>query len=316
MEEIWKPIKNYENVYEISNFGNVRSLDRQKTLINGTIKVIKGKILKKQRSRGKEYYSVGLYDNNGKQHVYQIHRLVAQAFVPNPNNFTIVNHLDENKQNNHVDNLEWTTIENNNQYSYNKHPERKNVIEILQYTLEGDFVKKWNSIKEAAEYLNTKQGNISECLRGNSKSSSGYIWKYYYDDNYPLKIQGYSNNSKYRKIIQYDLFGNFVKVWDSMIDIEKELNIKIHGINDCCKGNLSQSGNYIWKFYENNFPTKISTKFKRVLQYDLNGNLLNTFNSAYEAALSINKPNNQGMITGCCKGTRKTAYGFKWKYEE
>ena len=312
--EIWRRIENFSN-YEVSNYGRVRSLDKQIITKNNKIRLYKGKILKQRLSRNKKYYCVGIYDNNNKQHVLLIHRLVAKTFIPNPNNYEIVNHKDENKFNNYVENLEWITIKENNRYSFYKHPERLNTVSILQYDLEGNFIKEWKSIKEAADYYNINQNNISECLKGRSKSSHKFIWKYY-QYNFSKKIEGYSNNSKYRKIIQYDLFGNFIKIWNSMIDIEKELNINKHGINDCCKYKLQSSGKFIWRFYNENFSKKINTPYKKIVQYDLNGNKLKVFNSAYEAALSINKPNNQSNITSCCKGTKNTAYGYCWKYEQ
>ena len=314
MEEIWKKIKNFSN-YEVSNQGRVRSLDKQIKTKNNKIKIYKGKFLKSQLAWNKKYLCVGIYDDNGKQYRIPIHKLVAQTFIPNPNNYEIINHLDENKFNNCVDNLEWTSLKENNLYSFHKHPERKNTTSILQYDLEGNFIRKWNSIKEAADYYNINSSNISECLTGRNKSSNKFIWKYYYNDNFPEKIENYTNNSKYRKIIQYDLFGNFIKIWDSMVDIESNLKIKIHGINDCCKQIIQSSGNFIWRFYKEDFPRKISTPFKKVIQYDLKGNKLNVFDSPLDAAISINKPNNQGSITGCCKGSKRTAYGFIWKYE-
>ncbi len=315
MKEVWVKINGFNN-YEISNLGQVRSLDRKVLTKTNKIKVVKGRVLKNQLSWNKKYYCVQIYDNNRKVQCVLIHRLVAQHFIPNPNNYPIVNHIDENRFNNRVDNLEWVTIAENNLYSYKKHPERKNVTEILQYSLEGNFIKKWNSISEAAKFFNVRVGSISDCLRGKSKSSCKYIWKYYNGQTIPQKIEGYKINSKYRKVIQYDLFGKFIKVWNSMLDIEKELNIDKRGINNCCKQIIGCSGNYVWRFYEINYPNKIQTNFKKILQYDLEDNLINTFNSPYEAAFSIGKPNNQGKITSCCKGTKKTAYGFKWKYEE
>lgn len=314
MNEEWKLIDGFKN-YEVSNLGNVRSLSQKRKLKDGSIKVISGKLLTKQTGWNNKYLCVGLYDDNKKYHRLPIHRLVAKTFIPNPNNYQVVNHIDENKFNNSVENLEWVTLEQNNAYSYKKHPERKNTVQILQYDLAGNFIKLWNSLKEASEYLGIKINSISECLRGKSKTSGGFIWKYYYDKEYPLTIEGYTINSKYKKIIQYSIFGNFIKVWDSMKSIEQDLGIKIHNINDCCKQITKTSGNFIWRFYENNFPHKIETEFKKILQYDFNGNLINTFNSAYEAACSINKPKNQGSITGCCKGSRKTAYGYIWKYD-
>lgn len=105
VDEIWKPIKNYEN-YEISNYGNVRSNNYRSH----------NKLLKRVIANT-GYYVVGLYKNgNGKQ--FFVHRLVAEAFIPNNNNLETVNHIDENKLNNYVDNLEWCS-RGENAYKYN-----------------------------------------------------------------------------------------------------------------------------------------------------------------------------------------------------
>lgn len=108
MQEIWKDIKGYEGIYQVSNLGRVRSLDR---IVNN--RSYKGRI--KVPSNSKGYKRVGLlYKRN--VNYYSIHRLVAQAFIPNPNNYEIVNHKDENRGNNRVDNLEWCDSKYNNSY--------------------------------------------------------------------------------------------------------------------------------------------------------------------------------------------------------
>ena len=106
MEEIWKDIKGYECIYQVSNLGNVKSLDRLST--NG--RRLKGKLLAKTNSKG--YIKVTLTNKN-KSDNRDIHRLVAQAFIPNPENKPQVNHIDEDKTNNTVDNLEWCTAKEN-----------------------------------------------------------------------------------------------------------------------------------------------------------------------------------------------------------
>lgn len=122
MEEIWKDIKGYEGYYQVSNLGRIRSLDRYIATVGNPSgqRLIRGKILrpsKRVMSNGKDgYYSVTLY-KRGVDTLFNVHRLVAETFIPNPNNLPCVNHKDENKHNNMADNLEWCTIGYNNKYS-------------------------------------------------------------------------------------------------------------------------------------------------------------------------------------------------------
>lgn len=114
--EIWKDVAGFEGLYQVSNFGNVISVTRTITRSDGKTYLKKGKQLKSfVTNRGYEY--VMLNDCNSKQHLKTVHRLVAQAFVNNPNNLPIVNHKDENKLNNAASNLEWCTHSYNNVYN-------------------------------------------------------------------------------------------------------------------------------------------------------------------------------------------------------
>lgn len=115
--EIWKDIEGYEGKYQVSNLGNVRSLRFRNQNFSKDLT---------QKTNNKGYKVVNLTDNS-KNKPALVHRLVAMAFIDNPNNFPVVNHKDENPQNNHVDNLEWCTYSYNTIYSMNIHPERKRI---------------------------------------------------------------------------------------------------------------------------------------------------------------------------------------------
>ena len=128
-KQIWKDIPGYEGKYQVSNTGKVRSLNYR-----GTGKT---KILKPSTHHRDGYKRVVLYKND-KQYYYLVHRLVAQAFIPNPNNYPVVNHKDENPANNAVWNLEWCTMDYNIDYSKNKKMEKqfKEANKIIQLTLD------------------------------------------------------------------------------------------------------------------------------------------------------------------------------------
>ena len=178
MEEIWKDIEGYEGYYQVSNLGRVKSLERtinHKTCYGGLYH-IKERILKLKIEKD-GYFRIGLKKGKIKKY-YRVNRLVAQAFIPNPNNYPIVNHKDENPLNNNVDNLEWCTQKYNVNYGNGISKRKKKIsIKINQYDLDGNFIKTWGSIKDAARYYN---GNtkICQCCKGKVKTAAGYKWKY------------------------------------------------------------------------------------------------------------------------------------------
>lgn len=182
MEEIWKDIKGYENLYQISTYGNVRSLPHIRS--TGTGKCLqKGKILKPAIQ--KIGYKFVVLSKNGKTKGFRVHRLVAEAFIPNPDNLPQVNHKDENKLNNNINNLEWCSAIYNNNYGTKKERYRKSLIKkigrrINQYDLDGNYIRTWECLMDAERYLNKKRASmpITLCCRKKSKTAYGYRWEY------------------------------------------------------------------------------------------------------------------------------------------
>lgn len=167
-KEIWKDILGYEGLYQVSNFGRVKSL-----------KFGKERILKLTKDKD-GYLIVNLYKNN-KSKTFKVHRLVAEAFIPNPDNLPQVNHKDEDKSNNILSNLEWCDVKYNQNYgTRNKRIGKSNTNgkrskPVLQYTLDGKFVREWESYRECKR---NGFNHVSECCRGKLKSCEGFIWKY------------------------------------------------------------------------------------------------------------------------------------------
>lgn len=186
MKEIWKDIRNYEGLYQVSNLGRVRSLDRTITYMNGRKRFVKGTILTPAYDTRK-YLFVGL-SNNGIKHYFRINRLVAEAFIPNQLNLSQVNHKDENKDNNSVENLEWCDSKYNCNYgTRNKRVSKskkgiyntkisKSVLQINPNTYE--IIKEFPSLREIERELGYSPGNISSCCNGNYKIAYGFKWAY------------------------------------------------------------------------------------------------------------------------------------------
>lgn len=186
MDEIWMDVIDYEGLYQVSNLGRVKSLDRTINTKTGTRK-IKGKIMipakdGKVCKDGSFYLKVRLSDINGNTKTYKIHRLVALHFCENtnPNLYTEVNHIDENKHNNIYSNLEWCDRKMNNHHSQitEKLNESKKKA-VLQYSLNGEFIMEYSGIREAARSVGLKTHRwINSCCKGEVKQAGGYVWKY------------------------------------------------------------------------------------------------------------------------------------------
>ena len=174
-------------IYQVSNLGNVRSLTRKVNTFNG-FRTAQGKILKPLKTN-KGYYRVDLKQHQKDKYIL-VHRLVAETFIPNPNNYPIVNHKDTNKANNKVDNLEWCTQSHNIKEAYrlgnakvHKHHYLDGTlpytpIKIKQYSINNEFIKEYNSIKEASIITKTNPKGISLCCRNLQKTANNFYWRY------------------------------------------------------------------------------------------------------------------------------------------
>lgn len=177
MEEIWKDIENYEGLYQVSNLGRIRSVDRVIKNNNNIYHNLKGCILK-QQYQNNGYLCVTLWKNNKKK-LCTVHRLVANAFVKNPFDLPCVNHKDENKTNNIVENLEFCTQRYNNNYgTKNERMINKKIKPVIQFSLDGEFIKEWPSVVSVQTETGYNRGSISNVCLGKAKSAYGYKWKY------------------------------------------------------------------------------------------------------------------------------------------
>ena len=182
MEEIWKDIEGYEGIYEVSSLGRVRSIDRDIYQVGRWGKVMKvrqpGKMIAQHTNNG--YKRVALY-RDGQRKWSFVHRLVATAFVPNPDDKPYINHKDENRSNNVPENLEWCTMAENN--FYGGHVERTQSANIAnrqaieQVDASGNVVATFESIASAAHQTGIPISSVSQCLSGKLRQTHGFTFR-------------------------------------------------------------------------------------------------------------------------------------------
>ena len=183
MEENWRDIEGYEGRYQVSDIGNVKSLNYKN---RGYAKVLSPKI----SNRGRMWVQLKC---GGKIKNALIHRLVASAFIPNENNEPLVNHKDENPLNNRADNLEWCSASYNTKYSIDRHPERKRRVSnrirpkgvpykhkdpIVQFSKDGKEINRFPNIAYVCAMNDWKTSSVLQCCNGERRTAYGYIWRF------------------------------------------------------------------------------------------------------------------------------------------
>jgi uncharacterized protein (UPF0128 family) len=177
MKEVWKDIKGFEGFYQVSNLGNIKSLDRYILYSNGTRHFHSGKILTPTLNKY-GYYYVHL-KKEGKKTFYLVHRLVAENFISNFENYNCINHKDENPKNNKVTNLEWCSYKYNNNYgNHNKKLSMSKRKQVIQLSHDNIIIRYYDSIREAEAITGVAHSSISACCKNKMKYAGGYIWKY------------------------------------------------------------------------------------------------------------------------------------------
>ena len=235
-EEVWKAIKGYEGLYEVSNMGRVSSLDR--IVKSRGFYIIRKGAIKKLLTDRKGYLYVFLSKNNIEK-THRVHRLVADAFIPNPDNKPEVDHINTIRSDNRVENLRWVTSKENseNEISHKKQKDswtdelKRRVIEsrrlsggghapqrVYQYTLDGEFVAEYDTIADAKLALSTNN-NIYKAVDREDLSSCGYIWRTKKEER-----TIYSGRMRYfrlQNILQYDKYGNLIAEYKDVNDAAK-----------------------------------------------------------------------------------------------
>lgn len=247
MCEIWKDIEGTEGMYRISNRGNVIVRDYRK----------KGYWASCATTEGEGGYKfVHIYYDGVRRRIL-VHRLVAKAFIPNPNNYNVVNHKDENPRNNNVENLEWCTVQYNVTYGSAIEKRRQKRLgvyrsndAVAQYTKEGDFITTYKSARDASFALSGDRTLKAECIvqvcRGARNLCCGYQWRYA-DGDFPLKIDAYHKTDM---IEQLTLDGEHVAYYESSYIAQKATGAQPAQILKCCKGIRPQTAGFKWRYYK------------------------------------------------------------------
>ena len=165
MVEIWKAVPGYVGMYQVSNLGAVKRLFK-----NGKEHMLSGR-------KDKDGYIEVILSKNQTKKFCRVHRLVAEAFIPNADDKPMVNHKDKNVQNNAASNLEWVTASENTVHGYLTGRNTHNTA-VEQYTKDMKYIATWDKVRDAASALKVSYSNISACCAGRLKSSGGYVWRY------------------------------------------------------------------------------------------------------------------------------------------
>lgn len=325
--EVWRDVPNYEGLYEVSNKGRVKSLRSNK-------------ILSQSFSSG--YASVALSINN-KRKTCRVHHLVFHAFYGwrptgkmegDYKKRLVINHKDEDKTNSHLENLEIISQYENLHYgTAQKRLKDSHLLhKIYQYSLNGKLIKIWDSARDCGK-KGFHVGHISESCQGiygrtkDRQVYKGYIWSYEILSTEQCaliasKSQNLRATPEQRKVYQYDLRGNLVKVWENEAECEKQgyLGSKI---SNCCYGKEKSYKNFLWSFDLLNIGDAVKRakdvserfakyKVKKVYQYTKSLDLIKIWKNQHECKRAGYV---QGCISACCRGEKKEYKNYIWSFE-
>ena len=191
-------------------------------------------------------------------------------------------------------------------------------IKVFQYSLEGEFIKEYNSIADASRDCDIANGKISDCCKGNRKSAGGYMWSY----EKVNKLASYKRKSKSKPVYQYSLDGNFIRKYNTVIEASKDINCNPSKINSCCNLTCKTSGGYQWRYEyfdsidEIKSVTRAQMNDNKIVQIDKLGNIVREFSSTKEASLLYEDSNKAyHTIKACLSNNAKSAYGYIWIYK-
>ena len=334
--EIWKDTE--YPFYQISNYGRLKRLAH---MIIPRIHNkhshphwIKDKICKVNISRNYYNFRVSV---NGVLISVSIHRLVAKAFIPNPNNYEFVNHRNENKLDNRSVNLEWCTAKYNSNYAscQIRHANtvrtnsRAKIINICQYNRKGELIHIYLTRGELDD-AGFQYKTVMRTCRGRQESASGYIWRFKGDAFSPITHKKFENTID-KTVLCCSKDGTILKEYTNIKEAVLELwpkenptvlKQKRNSISSCCRRTnkrFRSFAGYLWYFKEDmdKIEKFVDYRERKISQFSKTGEYITSFDSIKEAAIALGDVKKKTYIYMCCLGRRyKTAYGYIWKYKE
>lgn len=297
---MWKKIKGYE-MYEVSTEGEVRRINSKKVLkpfYRGS---------SKQKSR---YLGVKLC-KDGTEKTFAVHRLVAEAFIPNPLHLPQVNHKDGNKINNSVDNLEFCNNSYNIWHSYNViHTSKPKIsMSVLQYNKNGELIRKFDSINMASKELNIDSSSISSVCKGKRKTAGEQIWRY--EEECAGNIEKFADGRN-KQVVKISKYGEAIEIYESAIKASKDCNIlSSSNIAGCCKKKrgFNYAGGFMWRYvddYKNEFEPYINKTF---VCATISGIFVKEYNGTREL---VDEGYDLKKVLDCIEGKTDKSFGFIW----
>jgi hypothetical protein len=328
-DEKFKEIDGYFELYFVSNYGQVVSFHRKLPIV-----------------RRFEFVSgfLGLdLSIMGQATFHYIHNLVYTTFLAPLQPGKKVIHQNGITTDNYYKNLETVPITpevkfiKGKKYDFSLYyqveleskPVVVDTVSVLQFNMGGKFIREYKSLKSASVITRIDGHQISSCMSGEKKTAGGYQWRYKRNPlfkNGPIDINPvqYLPSPRAQSILQFDLKGNFIKEYPTILEAEKHVNTNCSSISTCARGKYKTAGGYQWRYKNDPIFKKGVVKIaparkprrpssKPILQFGLDGKFIKEYSSIKEAGRAMDRWDQ--MIGQCANGRLRIAYGFQWKYK-